>query len=380
MRIELVESYAVLSERSGIWEDLLGSAQGGLDVFQSPAWLLPWWRHLGREQGRIHCLFAWEGQQLVAIAPLAVVAVGGARVLRFMGDPLNDYNRFVLRRGAEASAGKAILRFLATGAAAWDSVALDCLLHPADALGTDDGEIRSGFATVPLSPPPTVLLSLPADWDTYRLGPVTGRRTLERKERKLRREAAATFRVCCDGASAAPIVSELERLRLANWEAFGFRDTRDSLLFGESFSAFLREAGPLLADGGRLQVGVIEGEEGLLAAGLYLSGGGVLMKYMQGWDHSDPSASVGLILDWLMIRHAIESGFDCFDFGRGDETYKFRLGGASHDLAGFQLFPRSVRGRLAWSRAAALHSARGIKRRLGRWRIGEAVKPDGHAA
>lgn len=380
MRIELVDSYAVLCERSGIWWELLDSAQGGLDVFRSPAWVLPWWEHIGRGHGRLHCLFVWEGQRLMALAPLVVWAEGGPRILRFMGAPLNDYNGFVLRRGSEAAAGEAILRFLSRRTAAWDSIEFDCLLDPVVALGTGDGDAPTDLANVPLSPPPTVMLPLPSDWEAYRLGPVTGRRTLERKERKLRREAGAEFRVCRDGASVASVVPDLERLRLANWDAAGYRDSRDSLLFGATFSAFLREASPLMAERGRLQVGVVEGEDGLLAAGLYLAGGGVLMKYMQGWDHRDPSASVGLILDWLMIRHAIESGFDCFDFGRGDEAYKFRLGGRSHDLTGFQLFPRTLRGRLAWTRAAALHSARRVKRRLGLRAVAEPVKSDDHAA
>lgn len=365
MQVELVETFEGLVELAPAWSELLQHAQGGLDVFRSPEWVLPWWRHIGGDS-RIHCLVVREEGRLAGLAPLAVAREGGAAVLRFMGDPLNDYNGFVLRRGCEAPAARAIFRHLAGNAAAWDRIEFDCILQPEVAVGIADAAGAGGLTSVPLTPPPTVLLPLPREWDTYRTGPVTGRRTLERKERKLRREAETEFRVCRDPVSAAAVVPELERLRLANWRAFGFAASRDALLFGESFSAFLKEASPLLAEAGRLRVGVIEGRDGVLAAGLYLAGDGVLMKYMQGWDHTDPASSVGLILDWLMIRHAIENGLEWFDFGRGDEAYKFRLGGRAHDLVGYQLFPTSLRGRLGWTRAAALHSARLLKRRLAR--------------
>ena len=41
---------------------------------------------------------------------------------------------------------------------------------------------------------------------------------------------------------------------------------------------------------------------------------------------------MGLLLHSLCLRDALERGYRYFDFLRGNEPYKYRLGGADHQL------------------------------------------------
>src|SRR5437868_1417247 len=59
--------------------------------FQSPAWVLPWWKHLG--EGQL-CTIAFRQQdQLVGLAPLCIYhdAANGARRLLLLGTGVSDY-------------------------------------------------------------------------------------------------------------------------------------------------------------------------------------------------------------------------------------------------------------------------------------------------
>jgi CelD/BcsL family acetyltransferase involved in cellulose biosynthesis len=56
------------------------------------------------------------------------------------------------------------------------------------------------------------------------------------------------------------------------------------------------------------------------------------LLYNSGYDLDYGYYSVGLLLNALCLREAIEQGIDYFDFLRGSETYKQHLGGKQHDL------------------------------------------------
>ena len=49
--------------------------------------------------------------------------------------------------------------------------------------------------------------------------------------------------------------------------------------------------------------------------------------YNSGFDPAFADLSVGLLLKATTIRDAIERGLDSFEFLRGDEQYKYHLGG-----------------------------------------------------
>lgn len=64
-----------------------------------------------------------------------------------------------------------------------------------------------------------------------------------------------------------------------------------------------------------------------------------LYLYNSGYDQKYRSLSVGLLLKAQNIRYAIETGFTEFDFLRGDESYKYHLGGVDRKLYRFLIKP-----------------------------------------
>ena len=56
------------------------------------------------------------------------------------------------------------------------------------------------------------------------------------------------------------------------------------------------------------------------------------MLYNSGHDPEYRYYSVGLLLHSLCLRDALERGYRYFDFLRGNEPYKYRLGGRDHRI------------------------------------------------
>src|SRR3954469_2996843 len=59
--------------------------------FQSPAWLLPWWRRLG--QGELRFLSAWHDRELCGVAPFYIYPqpVTHTKQLLLLGSGNSDY-------------------------------------------------------------------------------------------------------------------------------------------------------------------------------------------------------------------------------------------------------------------------------------------------
>jgi len=74
-----------------------------------------------------------------------------------------------------------------------------------------------------------------------------------------------------------------------------------------------------------------------VAAAICFDWEGNLYLYNSGYDHAFSHLSVGLLLKALCIREAIITGKAVFDFLRGDEPYKYDLGGKDVPIYHFQL-------------------------------------------
>jgi CelD/BcsL family acetyltransferase involved in cellulose biosynthesis len=80
-------------------------------------------------------------------------------------------------------------------------------------------------------------------------------------------------------------------------------------------------------DAGYLQLSFLT-IEGIKAAGyLCFDYSGHILVYNSGFDFRFSQYSPGWVLLGFLIQHAIENKKSYFDFMRGDEDYKYRLGG-----------------------------------------------------
>lgn len=71
--------------------------------------------------------------------------------------------------------------------------------------------------------------------------------------------------------------------------------------------------------------------------------------YQSGWDPNYRQRSVGNVLTGMMVRRAIEEGYRCFDFLRGEEPYKQTWTKAARNCYRVVIFRSGWRGRaLNW--------------------------------
>jgi len=81
------------------------------------------------------------------------------------------------------------------------------------------------------------------------------------------------------------------------------------------------------AETGLARFGLLEVEGRNVAAVLYFDYQDKIYLYNSGYDSEYHSLSVGLLAKILCIRDSIERGKQIFDFLKGQEIYKTRLGG-----------------------------------------------------
>src|SRR5690349_6915700 len=108
--VELVTGLARLEELAGPWEALRARCPGATP-FQSPAWLIPWWRAFGR--GGLRMVALHRPGRLAGMAPL-YLASGGAVSLRWLllGSGNTDHLDVLAEPGAEDELAQAVAEVL----------------------------------------------------------------------------------------------------------------------------------------------------------------------------------------------------------------------------------------------------------------------------
>src|SRR3954447_26887894 len=88
MQIECLRCDAAITSLQFEWTALWRRVPDATP-FQSPAWLLAWWRHFGTDAPRL--LTAQAGESLVGVLPLYALAEPSIRKLLPIGIGLSDY-------------------------------------------------------------------------------------------------------------------------------------------------------------------------------------------------------------------------------------------------------------------------------------------------
>ncbi len=176
-----------------------------------------------------------------------------------------------------------------------------------------------GMESEPSQHTVAAVLNLPADPDTW-LGNL-GKKDRHELRRKVRRFEGAL----------GPATLERSHGRGPGLEAFISLHQRAEGAKGrfmdDAMTEFFGDLGDdgfhvdLLIAGGRPVAGAFSFEDD---AGYYL--------YNSAYEPDDAPTSPGVVLLWYLIHRAIEDGRAVFDFLKGDETYKFRLGAEPRPL------------------------------------------------
>lgn len=326
---EIAAEWDALAERSG-------------SIFSTALWNRVWWSHFGRgRELQLHAVRNPDGA-LTTVLPLYAWRRRLPRVVRFLGHGPGDELGPVYARGKHGTAAAALT-------AALDALEWDVFLG--EQLPGDEGWpdlLRGRLWRREASP----TLALPPSWDEYLAGRSANfREQLRRRERALRREGAVRVRLADERTLDADL-DTLFALHRARWGS-----TRTDF----AASPFHRDVAYESLARGWLRLWLLELDGRPVAAWHGFHVGSVTSYYQAGRDPAADRLSVGFLLMARSIEAAIAEGAQVYRFGRGDEAFKGRFGGANDGLETVVL-ARGVAGASAMSVGRLARSARALVR------------------
>ncbi len=291
-------------------------------LFISPAWLNVWWSVFG--SGReLYLTSVREGDNVIGIAPLMIEyktasIIGSADVC--------DYLDFIVVQGRYQDFFNAVIDDLKQKGI--KQLNLESLRPDSRVLtGLADVAINRRCEVVMTPSEVSLEMKLPNSWDEYLMILNSKQRhEVRRKLRRLEEAGEFKYRSVSDTASVINLLDTFLKM---------FTESRDEKadFLSEKRELFFRSMIESMANAGILKLGILEIETIPAAMILYFDYNDNIYLYNSGFDKEYISLSVGLLSKILCIKDSIESGKKVFDFLKGNEVYKSRLGGHETQLS-----------------------------------------------
>lgn len=294
-------------------------------VFNTWEWHSNWWAayHPGELWG---LTVRSDDGRLIGIASLFVeTASDGKRLLHFVGcEDVTDYLDVIAESGQEAAVAQALAEWFWAQRAAFDGFDLCNIPQHSTMLSALAEALRAqGFAIDVDQQEVCPVIKLPSQFEAY-LDSLESKQGRELR-RKLRRaegqgDSMGWYIVSPEHDIEAEIDRFLHLMALSHPQKAQF-------LTDAAHRAFFRSIVPIARDQGWLQLCFLTINKQAVAAYLNFDYGNRILVYNSGLDPDKFGAlSPGIVLLAYTIQHAIEQGRETFDFLRGDEQYKYRMG------------------------------------------------------
>jgi len=317
-RLERLTSLDQLELLRPEWAELWGRCPSATP-FQSPDWLIAWWRHLG--QGELWVLALRDETHLRAVAPFVITEapVSCQRQLLLLGTGISDYLDLLIEPEFESVAAEAILSYLDSHHDSWDVGDFQQLPGTSALLALETLPGWKSQITVQEVCP---VLRLPSDEQELPAYVPLQMMAKLRYYRKRAEKAAPTQVEAVDADNFQDLFESLLRLHQARWGARG----QNGVLADERLKEFHREvARRFLARGALRLYGLRVGAE--TVASLYaFSHRRRSFYYLGGFKPEFAPLSPGTLMIGYAIEQAIQEGAAEFDFLRGREAYKYLWG------------------------------------------------------
>ncbi len=285
--------------------------------FLHPAWAETWLRHFGPPGLRPVFLAVRDGEDLIGVAALDM---GGDTARQLGNHKICDYAGVLARPGSEGEAAAGVLEWLAedlTANLAFWGIQEDSPMR----MAFTDATRAFGWSYAESDEAVAPRTELPGDFDAYVAGlSKKDRHELRRKLRNL--DAAGT--VAFDSVTDAPAIDSqfdrfLELMRIS-------RDDKDEFLT-PAMEAFFRDLAHTFGELGLVRLSTLWLDGRSVAMIFCFENESATYLYNSGYDPAFAHLAVGLLSKAHAIRDCIGRGKTVFDFLRGDEEYKRRLGG-----------------------------------------------------
>ena len=302
------------------WESLLAASPVNT-LFLTPQWQEVWWESYGASSGMAG-FYVRSTEGVTAVAPLAKQG----DTLSFVGNQDTfDYNDFMVSPGTEGEFYHSLLHSIEEQCC--KSLELYSLRESSPTLKYLPEAARShGFKVEVEKEDVTSGIELPGTWDEYLA--LLNKKDRHELRRKLRR---------LDSANKWSFygISEPEQVtaRLGDFISLMKMSSPDKEEYmTEDRERFFYQMAERMAQQGLLKLYFMDIDGQTVATSLCFDYASSRLLYNSGYNQEFSYYSVGLLLNALCLKDAIEQGMSYFDFLRGPEPYKHHLGGQQQDL------------------------------------------------
>ncbi len=285
-------------------------------LFVLPVWLKPWWDNFGNSSALYLLSIRHEGRT-IGIAPLQ----RKDDTVRLLGNEnVCDNLDFIVASDKSAEFYRILIKYLKRDGVKrmelapvrQDSSVMTELLPVAENTGCRVSHEGNDLSFE---------LDLPDSWDGY-LNILSGkeRHEIRRKLRRLYAAGHISYRLV-DGATS--VKKEMETFLAL------FRSNRpDKAEFmNDRMVSFFKGLAEALAEARIVKLFFLDLDERPIAATMCFNYHSSMYLYNNGYDKRFGSLSAGLLSKVLSIKESIQSGKKTYDFLKGTEVYKKRLGG-----------------------------------------------------
>ncbi len=320
-------SYSVTRESLVSVTDCWKNPQSGLkwdSVFVLPSWLKVWWQEF-QPDAELNLIAVREDAKIIGIAPLQVKD----QQALFIGNvDVCDYMDFIVNPAREHEFCNTLLedlkirgiRSLKLEHVRPDSLTMRTLIPVAQS---------RGLQVVCHENDSSAEMDLPATWEEYLASlPQKQRHEVKRKMRKLGEAGQAEY------TEVSQVTPELTAtfFRL-------FTESREdkARFLTDHMESFFRSLIEEMAALGILTFGMLKIDGRVVAMFMGFNYNKTLFLYNSGYDPAYREFSVGLLSKIFGIRASIQRGFTRWDFLKGNEAYKYNLGGKTVPLSSCQV-------------------------------------------
>lgn len=314
----------VFDELRSEWDDLLHRSASDL-FFCTWEWQSSWWK--AYRAGQLWVITCRnDAGRLVGIGSWFIQHANGERVVRTIGCvDVTDYVDIIVDPDHIDAVQNELAAFLSENTDAYDRINWCNIPEASPSLAHFPEKLQQyGFKTEIEFQEVCPVIELPSDWDSYLEGlDKKQRHEIRRKLRRAESEGKIEWRVIdrhYDGDIDEAVEQFLSLMRASHPEKAKFLDDPNNL-------AFFKTAVPQVHYCGWLKMTflIINGTPS--AAYCDFDYNGRILVYNSGLlPQENAHLSPGIVLLSYNIRDAIASRRSVFDFLRGNETYKYRMG------------------------------------------------------
>ena len=294
--------------------------------FVLPDWMRTWWQHFGGSS-ELYLTSVRDESGIIGIGPFRIDGEAASIV---GSDNVCDYLDLVSVSGREADLSVAVLEDLkGRGVKNLDFG----LLRPDSIVMNAFAEVARGrgFGVFVKQEDVSSEMDLPGSFEEY-LGILNTkqRHEVRRKLRRLQEAGGVQYRLLDGGVDLDATLNKFMHL-------FSLARGEKARFMTPEMEVFFRSLAASMAGAGLLRIGRLDFDGITVAMIICFDYNGSVYLYNSGFDPQYESLSVGLLSKVFCIQESIQQGKKRFEFLKGNEIYKQRLGGNEIPLSRCQI-------------------------------------------